>query len=143
MPSRAVDEAWHEYILYTSSYHALCQQVLGRYLHHVPAEAMQSATRAQEGLRRAWQLSCQHERVNPRQPNHLPRLFALDTELNFPGGLNYYVDRDWQSKRTDDAYSADQIGCSGATSCVSVNIGDGDEGGASDGGGCGGGCGGD
>ena len=36
MPSRAVDWAWHELILNTPAYHALCRAAFGRYLHHVP-----------------------------------------------------------------------------------------------------------
>src|SRR4051794_25989533 len=36
MPSRAVDEAWHEMILRTREYHAFCAQAFGFYLHHSP-----------------------------------------------------------------------------------------------------------
>jgi len=40
MPSRAVDEAWHELILDSVSYTALCDAAFGAYLHHTPDEAM-------------------------------------------------------------------------------------------------------
>ena len=40
MPSRAVDEAWHELILDTRTYTAFCHAAFGRYLHHTPDEAM-------------------------------------------------------------------------------------------------------
>lgn len=37
-PSDAVDQAWHLHLTYTRSYwHGLCQQVLGRPLHHEPS----------------------------------------------------------------------------------------------------------
>src|SRR4051794_4501386 len=36
MPSRAVDEAWHEMILRTREYHAFCARAFGGYLHHSP-----------------------------------------------------------------------------------------------------------
>ena len=40
MPSRAVDEAWHEFILDTRTYSAFCQGAFDGYLHHTPDEAM-------------------------------------------------------------------------------------------------------
>ena len=40
MPSRAVDEAWHEFILDTRAYTSFCHAAFGRYLHHTPDEAM-------------------------------------------------------------------------------------------------------
>ena len=35
-PSLMVDIGWHTFILYTREYAAFCQQVAGRFLHHVP-----------------------------------------------------------------------------------------------------------
>jgi hypothetical protein len=40
MPSRLVDEAWHEFILDSLAYTAFCEQAFGGYLHHTPDEAM-------------------------------------------------------------------------------------------------------
>ena len=40
MPSRAVDEAWHEFILDSVSYTRFCERAFGEYLHHTPDEAM-------------------------------------------------------------------------------------------------------
>src|SRR5687767_1510535 len=36
MPSRVVDDAWHEFILMTRLYHEFCDKAFGRYLHHTP-----------------------------------------------------------------------------------------------------------
>jgi hypothetical protein len=36
MPSHAVDEAWHGFILCTASYAAFCDAAYGRFLHHHP-----------------------------------------------------------------------------------------------------------
>ena len=36
MPSRAVDEAWHGFILCTRLYSQFCRRAYGRYLHHHP-----------------------------------------------------------------------------------------------------------
>jgi hypothetical protein len=40
MPSRLVDEAWHEFILDSLSYTHFCEAAFGGYLHHTPDEAM-------------------------------------------------------------------------------------------------------
>ena len=37
MPSKAVDAAWHEFILFTGYYRQFCQQAFGRFLDHTPA----------------------------------------------------------------------------------------------------------
>src|SRR5215212_7506518 len=36
MPSHAVDEAWHGFILCTARYSAFCDRAYGRFLHHHP-----------------------------------------------------------------------------------------------------------
>ena len=36
-PSRLVDEAWHQFILFTRSYAEFCAQKLGRFVHHQPS----------------------------------------------------------------------------------------------------------
>ncbi|WP_194828602.1 hypothetical protein [Nocardia sp. XZ_19_231] len=36
MPSHAVDEAWHGFILCTQLYANFCEQAYGRFLHHFP-----------------------------------------------------------------------------------------------------------
>ena len=143
MPSQAVDEAWHEFILFTHHYAAFCDEVLGRFLHHVPAEAMQSPTQAQSGIRRVWRFACDRERIRPRQPLRLPRLFAVDAALAFPNGFVYAVDCMRAPQRdAGKPYCANTIACT-AGGCGSDGGGCG---GGSDGGGCGGdgggGCGG-
>jgi hypothetical protein len=40
MPSRLVDDAWHEFILDSVSYVSFCEAVFGGYLHHTPDETM-------------------------------------------------------------------------------------------------------
>jgi hypothetical protein len=39
MPSHAVDEAWHGFILCTERYAAFCAAAYGRFLHHYPDDA--------------------------------------------------------------------------------------------------------
>ncbi|MCP4598908.1 hypothetical protein [Neptuniibacter sp.] len=132
MPSQVVDLAWHEFILFTRHYELFCKQALGRFLHHTPAEAMQSPTQAQDGIKRAWRLACTREGINPESPARLPLLFALDANLGIKDGFTYVLNC---KKLADNGYCASHIGCGGGCS--------GGCGGDSDSGCSGGGCGGD
>lgn len=136
MPSQAVDDAWHEFILFTRQYDKFCRHAFGRFLHHTPAEAMSTPTQASDGLKRAWRLACAHEKINPKAPERLPRLFALDAALGIAGGFVYQLDCLAASGgAAGSGYCASHIGCSGSSGCSGDS-------GSSDGGGCGGGCGG-
>jgi hypothetical protein len=44
MPSKAVDEAWHEMILLTREYTHFCERAFGRYLHHSPDSTLNNVT---------------------------------------------------------------------------------------------------
>jgi hypothetical protein len=136
MPSQAVDDAWHEFILFTRQYNKFCRHAFGRFLHHTPAEAMSTPTQASDGLKRAWRLACAHEKIDPKKPEHLPRLFAIDAALGIAGGFIYQLDCLAASGgASGSGYCASHIGCSSGCSGSSGSS-DGD------GGGCGGGCGG-
>lgn len=133
MPSQVVDDAWHEFILFTRNYESFCQKSLGRFLHHVPAESMSSPTQAQDGIKRAWKLSCQREGINPKSPDRLPLLFSIDRELGIDDGFHYVTDCKGHPSRSDGSgtvYCGSHIGC--GSGC----------GGSSDGGGDSSGCGG-
>jgi hypothetical protein len=88
MPSQVVDDAWHEFILFTRQYQQFCERGLGRFLHHTPAEAMRSPTDAQDGIKRAWRLACRRDGIDPKAPQSLPLLFALDACSGSPGVLS-------------------------------------------------------
>jgi hypothetical protein len=141
MPSQAVDDAWHAFILFTRSYDGFCRRAFGRFLHHTPAEAMQTPTLAQDGIKRAWRLACVRERIDPKKPDHLPLLFAIDGMLGIDDGFRYQLS--CQPGAAGSSYCASDIGCgsgcgggcSGGSSCGGSS--DGGEGGS-----CGGGCGG-
>lgn len=108
MPSQVVDEAWHEFIVCTRDYQFFCSSALGRFLHHTPAEAMRTPTDAQEGIKRAWRLSCMRENGEATQMKKLPLLFALDSVLNIPDGFHYSLHC---SGEESHAYCASHIGC--------------------------------
>lgn len=108
MPSQAVDVAWHEFILFTRQYEEFCSKALGFFLHHTPAEAMQSPTMAQAGIKSAWRIACHREKIDPKSPDKLPLLFAIDSDLKIGDGFHYSLD----CKSTGNAaYCAGHIGC--------------------------------
>jgi len=131
MPSQAVDVLWHEFILFTRSYAHFCKRALGQYLHHTPAEAMPTRDTATEGIRRAWRLACKMEGIDPKQPQRLPLLFALDAHLGIAGGFIYVLNCKDVAVSSGAAFCASDIG-----SCGGDGGGEGD---SSCGGGCGGG----
>ena len=145
MPSQAVDEAWHAFILSTKSYENFCQRAFGKFLHHHPAETMQTRTQATIGIKRTWNLACRHEQINPALPARLPRLFALDALLMIPSGFVYSLNCMAANNPSDSSYCASDIGggCGGSSSgCSGGDSSSGDSGGSDGGSGCGGGCGG-
>jgi|APFre7841882724_1041349.scaffolds.fasta_scaffold00293_3 hypothetical protein len=133
MPSKAVDDAWHAFILSTRAYRDFCARGFGRFLHHTPAEAMRTPTLAGEGIRRAWRLCCTLEKVDPRAPAALPLLFAVDQALAIADGYRY----DLACTPASGTYCASHIGCS--SGCGGGCSGDSSADGGGDGGGCGGG----
>lgn len=137
MPSQAVDDAWHEFILFTRHYQKFCRLAFGRFLHHTPAEAMRSPTDASDGIKLAWRLACAREGIDPQKPDRLPRLFAIDARIGLAGGFVYSLNCMAASGGAGSGnFCASHIGCGSGCS--------GDSGAAdSDGGSCGGGCGGD
>jgi hypothetical protein len=133
MPSQLVDDVWHEFILFTRSYQLFCQKALGHFLHHTPAEAMATATHAQDGIKRAWRLACEKENINPQAPSTLPRLFSIDAQLGLANGFVYSL----HCRPDDNQYCVTNIGCGGGCSSGSDSSGCNGDGGCS--GGCGGG----
>jgi hypothetical protein len=89
MPSKAVDDLWHEFILFTKHYDKFCKQAFGHFLHHTPAVVLSSQKVADDGLRRTWWFACKDETIDPRKPSRLPLLFALDSKLGLPDGFRY------------------------------------------------------
>jgi len=45
MPSKLVDEVWHQFILFTKDYHNFCNYVFGEYIHHQPTTASRQPSR--------------------------------------------------------------------------------------------------
>jgi hypothetical protein len=135
MPSRVVDDLWHEFILATRTYQLFCQSAFGRFLHHIPATEASHDPRVNAGMAVTWRLACLEENIRPRSPTRLPLLFAIDEKLAIPDGYTYSLNTmlAWGNPK-----SGVEGGCAGASS--SYNCGGGGHG--CGGHGCGGGCGG-
>ena len=150
MPSQIVDDAWHEFILFTREYQEFCDRAFGYFLHHTPAEAMNGSTSSPEGIRLAWRLACIREKIQPQKPDRLPLLFAIDSLLEIKEGFYYELDCSNNSDRPrnqNNYYCVTNIGCAtGCSGSISSDCNPSDSGGSgcgsSCGGGCGGGCGG-
>jgi hypothetical protein len=153
MPSRLADELWHAFILHTRAYGDFCRRAFGGILHHSPATSFTDNRKRNAGLRRVWFHACREDLVNPRNPERLPLLFALDTKVGIDDGFRYHLGSrpaaaagsgtsgsdsgvHFTSDFRDDSIDGCTDGMDGAD-----GSGAGDGGG--DGGGCGGGCGGD
>jgi len=148
MPSKAVDAAWHGFILDTRAYERYCRHAFGRFLHHTPAEALpqgKAPARLRQGLQRAWIGACADEGMQADQTQRLPLLFALDAELGIAGGYRYVPDcRQLGADRGDTHCAVALSSCGGSSSSSSSSRDDGGsdgDAGGSDGGGssCGGG----
>ena len=136
MPSRVVDDLWHEFILDTRAYESFCKRAFTSYFHHVPASTTRKGMDMDSTLRITWRYACLEENINPKKATRLPLLFAIDEKLKIENGNKYNL-------RSAPNRLQDSGGCA-ATACgaVSSNAEAGSSGSCGDGGGCGGGCGG-
>lgn len=149
LPSRAVDVAWHEFILLTREYTSFCERAFGRYLHHEPdGRGVAAAEAAKARLGSTW--------LAARDPAVIATLtglglsgalaaglFDLDRQLGLahgfvhtPADIEAYV-----SAHHARASSSGDGGSSGGGDTARADV-DGSDGGGDGGGGCGGGCGG-
>ncbi len=132
MPSRVIDDAWHEFILFSRAYDLFCRKAFGRFLHHTPAVVIKKPNQLRGGIKNTWRLACRKAQIDPKKPMFLPLLFAIDAELAIPDGFRYSLN----CIPGDGQYCVSDFGCSSGVD------GDGDDG-SGCGSDCGGGCGGD
>lgn len=138
MPSKVVDDLWHEFILDTRAYQDFCNRAFGAYFHHIPASATQKGIDIGTALRVTWRYACLEENINPNHPVRLPLLFAIDEKLQIADGNIYNL-------KTTQNPSGDSGGCGGMACGGGSDCGNGGccgDGGGGCSGGCGGGCGG-
>ena len=124
MPSKVVDVAWHEFILFTREYKQFCDDAFGRFLHHRPAESMDDDYSAHKGLRTAWNIACRRKHIDPKNANELPGIFAIDATLKIPEGFYYHADEIQIAGSKEKIYSASSIGCASLSNKPINNDGD-------------------
>jgi len=141
MPSKIVDDAWHEFILMSREYSRFCDQAFGGYLHHTPAGSDESDDKSL--LRTLHQLKSDHaNHAGWAMLGGIPLLFALDKAMAVEGGQHYD-----QAAMNDLEQKRQQWLQNGGDASIELGgmFGDGDGcsggGGGDGGGGCGGGCG--
>lgn len=142
MPSRVVDDLWHEFILDTRTYELFCKEAFGGYFHHVPASATTKGADIEAALCMTWRYACLEESINPKNPTRLPLLFEIDEKLRIANGNTYTMKEKFNSAGTSASCGGIACGgsaCGGATCC---GDGGGSAGGCGGGGCSGGGCGG-
>lgn len=44
VPTKEIDEVWHNHILHTKHYHEDCQKIMGRFIHHTPSDGSEADT---------------------------------------------------------------------------------------------------
>jgi hypothetical protein len=92
MPSRVVDEAWHEFITFTRAYQEFCQRAFGRFLHHQPEylmEAAEATANQTTVLWGTWRTACLSAGLNPDLTRKAPTLFAADRAAHIDGSRMY------------------------------------------------------
>lgn len=130
MPSRVVDDAWHEFILMTRVYHQFCDGAFGRYLHHTPnAVAGKPVT---DAIPRT--LALLEKDAPPSADGSLPRLFTIDGELDVARG------RRWDRNSLAPGATAVVVEVGHGDGCLGAGDTGGDGCGADGCGGCCGGC---
>jgi len=112
MPSKIVDDYWHEFILFTREYHEFCMKAFGGYLHHTPNQGMPNNI-VQRSVKNAWRYACQLQKMDPKSPTQLPLIFAIDDLLRIEGGNSYSLSADASDGNVN------HIGCSGGPSSKS------------------------
>jgi hypothetical protein len=134
MPSRVVDDLWHEFILDTREYQQFCKAAFGSFFHHVPASSNPSGEDMGAALRVTWRCACLAEGIYPQQPARLPLLFAIDSELQIANGHSFINRLLPRGRYAGDGGAV--AGCGGGGESHGGDHGCGGHGG------CGGGCGG-
>ncbi|TAG72630.1 MAG: hypothetical protein EAZ24_12270 [Burkholderiales bacterium] len=148
MPSRVVDDAWHEFILMTRLYQRFCEQGFGNYVHHEPNQA--NAEQNSAALGRTLERSGGRAALQSVGALGVASgvavagavLFAIDGKLGVENGFTYSPDALDAIERD---YRASVASSSGGGGCSGYSGGDSSDGGGGDGGGSGcggGGCGG-
>ena len=130
MPSKAVDVAWHEFMVHTAAYQEWCALALERFLHHTPAEAVRAKADRNDGPRRTWFGPAATKASTYTCPRACYLLFALDAKLGIAGVFTYVPDCSDIGRKSDRNGNGIDSFCCGSFSDYSVSGSSGDFGNA-------------
>ena len=94
MPSKTVDEVWHEFMTFTRQYQDFCSKAMpgGQFLHHQPEYLMSAAdAAANQGsiMLATWDAACDEEGLSRSSGSQAPALFAVDHDAGVKHGDQY------------------------------------------------------
>lgn len=58
-PTDKIDAAWHEFVLYTMDYASFCDEMFGRFIHHVPPKYLEDNFSSKGKVWRTYQIALQ------------------------------------------------------------------------------------
>lgn len=89
MPSLGVSDTWRYFAANLDAYGDFCSGAFGAYRSPVTYSPL--GPDEFKGAR-IWLACCSEEGIDPRFPEKLPSLFAMDQQLNIPGGARYSIE---------------------------------------------------
>ena len=90
MPSKVIDVAWHEFLLFTKQYEIFCKNAFGYFFHHHPSEGLDNPDKElNKGVILCWKIACKLEDIDPNNPSKLPLIFTIDKNLKIKDGFQY------------------------------------------------------
>ncbi|KZX78733.1 hypothetical protein A3715_19860, partial [Oleiphilus sp. HI0009] len=95
MPSRCVDDLWHQFILFTKDYHIYTKNIFDKYLHHFPYVSSINATNEIENAYRMHETYIYAKQLDEilGRKDSMPALFTIDEELNIEKRIKYDFDK--------------------------------------------------
>ena len=156
MPSKVVDDVWHDFMLMSREYTAFCAKAFGGYLHHAPDAEMNVSMSTALGNTLQAIKARKGTATGVALLGGIPLLFAIDSALAIEGGFKHDAQTiaAIEAKRSaanqaaggncgSGGVSSGGDNCGISTGCGQADGGSGGGGDGGGGGGCGGGCGSD
>jgi hypothetical protein len=146
MPSKVVDELWHEFLLCSREYASFCDKAFGGFLHHTPDSSMKVPMHQALGNTLHHIKQRNNGATGIAMLAGIPLLFAIDNALAIEGGFKHDA-ASLAAIEAQRAAAAASSGSCGTGGGCGTSSGSGDSSGGScsssscGGGGCGGGCG--
>jgi len=116
MPSKVVDDAWHEFILHSREYELFCKTTFGHFLHHIPSNNVKSKHIFVHSCNiKAWEISCERGMISSTKPDKLPFLYDIDSRLDIVNGIKYSLNNNSDKNYiyVGDLSDSDEYNCFG------------------------------